>query len=49
MNVARMFRYTWYGTFNKMNNKTLVDMERVNLAWIDSGGFHTKFVPIDHL
>ena len=46
MNVPLMFRYTWYGTFNKMANTTQVDMEAVNRAWLDSNGYHDNFVPL---
>ena len=46
MNVPAMFRYTWYGTMEKMDNKTEVNMERVNRAWIESNGIHANFVPI---
>ena len=46
MNVPLMFRYTWYGTFHKMDNTTQVDMETVNRAWLDSNGYHDQFVPV---
>ena len=49
MNVAMMFRYIWYGTFDIMNNGTLVNMDLVNNAWIQSGGDHTKFVPLEYI
>ena len=48
MNVPLMFRYTWYGTFHKMDNTTQVDMEAVNRAWLASNGYHDKFVPPDY-
>ena len=46
MNVPLMFRYTWYGTFNKIDNSTKIDMDTVNRAWLDSNGYHDNFVPV---
>ena len=45
MNVPRMFRYTWYGSLDKIDNNTKIDMERVNRAWLNCEGDHSKFVP----
>ena len=41
-----MLRYYWYGTFSTIKNGTVTDMERVNRAWLDSGGIHDNFKPI---
>ena len=46
MNVPMMLRYYWYGTFSTIKNGTVIDMEKVNRAWIDSGGVHDNFIPI---
>ena len=46
MNVPMMLRYYWFGTFSTINNGTVIDMERVNRAWLDSGGIHENFNPI---
>jgi len=46
MNVPMMLRYYWFGTFATINNGTVIDMERVNRAWLDSGGIHENFNPI---
>ena len=48
MNVAMMLRYYWYGTFEPIKNETVIDMERVNRAWLDSGGNHESFKPIQY-
>ena len=49
MNIAMMFRYIWYGTFDVMNNGTIVDMDQVNNAWIQAGGDHDKFVAFKYV
>ena len=48
MNVATMLRYYWYGTFERINNESIIDMDRVNRAWLDSGGNHESFKPIQY-
>ena len=48
MNVATMLRYYWYGTFERINNESIIDMDRVNRAWLDSGGNHDNFKPINY-
>ena len=48
MNVAMMLRYYWYGTFEPIKNETVIDMDRVNRAWLDSGGNHESFKPIQY-
>ena len=49
MNIAMMFRYIWYGTFDVMKNGTIVDMDQVDNAWIQSGGNHNKFVTFKYV
>lgn len=46
MNVPMMLRYYWFGTFATIKNGTVIDMEKVNKAWLDSGGIHENFNPI---
>ena len=49
MNVPMMLRYYWYGTFDIIKNGSTIDMDRVNKAWIESEGFHERFLPVDYV
>ena len=49
MNVPMMLRYYWYGTFEIIKNGSTIDMGRVNNAWIESEGFHERFIPVDYI
>ena len=46
MNIPLMFRYFWYGTFDFIENETIINMDVVNSNWYNSDGNHEKFLSL---